>query len=99
MNATAVAEAFAASGSSPDLSAPGCAGVAAVPTSFAPEKHLELQVQRRLGGRIRDLRVIVRQDGVILQGRAATYHAKQLAQHAAMELADLPILANDIEVY
>lgn len=62
------------------------------------EEHLESLVQRRLGGRIRDLRVFVRPNGVILQGRTATYHAKQLAQHAAMELADLPILANDIEV-
>jgi hypothetical protein len=33
-----------------------------------------------------------------LQGRASTYHAKQLAQHATMELVQLPILANDIEV-
>jgi hypothetical protein len=60
--------------------------------------HLESQVQQRLGSRIRDLRVLVRPDGLILQGRATTYHAKQLAQHAAMELADRPILANDIEV-
>ena len=65
---------------------------------FAPAEHLQAQVQRRLGNRIRDLRVIVRQDGLILQGRTATYHAKQLAQHAAMELAALPILANNIEV-
>jgi hypothetical protein len=33
-----------------------------------------------------------------LQGLASTYYAKQLAQHAAMDLADLPILANEIEV-
>jgi hypothetical protein len=59
---------------------------------------LESMVSRRLGSRIRDLRIIVRHDGVILQGRAPTYHAKQLAQHAAMEVANLPILANDIEV-
>ncbi len=64
----------------------------------ASAEHLESQVQHRLGSRVRDLRVVVRQDGIILQGRAATYHAKQLAQHAAMELAELPILANDIEV-
>jgi hypothetical protein len=93
MNAIAVAE--APSQSSLDLISPR----AAVPPPFAPDQHLELQVQRRLGSRIRDLRVIVRQDGVILQGRSSTYHAKQLAQHAAMELAGLPILANDIEVY
>jgi hypothetical protein len=66
--------------------------------AVAPAEHLELLVQRRLGSRVRDLRVVVRHDGVILQGRAATYHAKQLAQHAAMELGELPILANDIEV-
>jgi hypothetical protein len=66
---------------------------------FAPTEHLELQVQRRLGNRVRDLRVIVRPDGIILQGRAPTYHAKQLAQHAAMEMADVRILANDIEVF
>jgi hypothetical protein len=59
---------------------------------------LELQVQRRLGSRVRDLRIVIRHGGLILQGRAATYHAKQLAQHAAMEMSGLPILANDIDV-
>jgi hypothetical protein len=63
-----------------------------------PSEQLEVLVQRRLGGRILDLRLIVQPQGVILQGRAATYHAKQLAQHAAMDLTRLPVLANDIEV-
>lgn len=62
------------------------------------QEHLESLVQRRLGGRVKDLRIVVRSNGLILQGRATTYHAKQLAQHVAMELAPLPILANDIEV-
>jgi hypothetical protein len=62
------------------------------------DECLENLMFRRLGNRVRDLRIVVRPDGVILQGRTATYHAKQLAQHAAMELANLPILANDIEV-
>ncbi len=62
------------------------------------EERLECLLHRRLGNRIRDLRVQVLATGVVLQGRAATYHAKQLAQHAAMELAGFPILANDIEV-
>lgn len=61
-------------------------------------ESLEALMQRRLGGRVRDLRILVRGRGIILQGRASTYHAKQLAQHAAMELGGLPILANDIEV-
>ena len=59
---------------------------------------LEARMQRRLGNRIRGLRVQLQDRGVILQGRTTTYHAKQLAQHAAMELANLPILSNDIEV-
>jgi hypothetical protein len=68
------------------------------PTLPSREECLETLMFRRLGNRIRDLRIVVRPDGVILKGRTATYHAKQLAQHAAMELGNLPILANDIEV-
>jgi hypothetical protein len=60
--------------------------------------NLETLVQRRMGARVRKLRVIVQQNGVVLQGLASTYYAKQLAQHAAMDLADLPIVANEIEV-
>ena len=62
------------------------------------EAHLESFIERRVGNQVRDLRVEVRAAGLILKGRAATYHAKQLAQHAAMEQATMPILANDIEV-
>ncbi len=64
----------------------------------APPEHLEHLVQRRLGNRVRNLHILVRPNGLILTGRAATYHAKQLAQHVAMALVSLPILANDIEV-
>ena len=63
-----------------------------------PSELLEIQLQRRLGSRVRELRVLVRHDGVILKGWSSTYHAKQLAQHAAMELAEMRIVANDIEV-
>ena len=66
-----------------------------VPTE---EERLEEMLHRRLGNRVRDLRVIVLPDGVILQGRTATYHAKQLAQHVAMEVAEVSIVANEIEV-
>jgi hypothetical protein len=69
------------------------------PSGFlTEEERLEDLLQRRLGSRIRDLRVLVLPDGLILQGRAWTYHAKQLAQHVVMEVADVPILANEIEV-
>jgi hypothetical protein len=67
--------------------------------AWLPPEQLESAVQNRLGGRVRNFRVVIRDEGVILQGRAATYYAKQLAQHAAMEVGQLPILSNDIEVY
>jgi hypothetical protein len=62
------------------------------------DEHLEAFMHRRLGNRVRDLRVVRQGGGLILHGWAATYHAKQLAQHAAMEMSPLPILANEIEV-
>jgi hypothetical protein len=65
---------------------------------LSEEERLEGMLLRRIGNRVRDLRVILLADGLILQGRTATYHAKQLAQHAAMELANMPIVANEIEV-
>jgi hypothetical protein len=62
------------------------------------EEDLELVLHSRLGSRIRNLRVLLRPNGIVLQGYACTYHAKQLAQHAVMEATRLPLLANDIEV-
>jgi hypothetical protein len=60
--------------------------------------RLETHLQARLGSRVRHLRVVCRNDGVILQGSASTYYAKQLAQHLVMKIAQAPILANEIEV-
>jgi hypothetical protein len=60
---------------------------------------LEAGLRQRLRGRLRDLRVLTRDEGLVLRGRAASYHVKQLAQHAVMELSDLPILANEIQVF
>ncbi len=70
----------------------------AAPPRRGEEERLECLMQRRLGNRIRNLRVQLLSGGLVLQGRADTYHAKQLAQHAAMELGSAPIVANDIEV-
>lgn len=61
-------------------------------------EELEAHVQCRLSGRVRHLHVFRRERGLVLQGHALTYYAKQLAQHAVMEASDLPILANEIEV-
>jgi hypothetical protein len=60
--------------------------------------ELEAFVQGRLNSRVRDFRLSVGEDGLILTGFAQTYYAKQLAQHALMEASDLPICRNNIEV-
>ena len=56
---------------------------------------LETLMQRRLGSRVRGLRVLRLPAGLIIQGRAATYHAKQLATHAAMALPSDIAIAPD----
>jgi osmotically-inducible protein OsmY len=61
-------------------------------------ERLEGLITRRLGSRIRELRVVLQQAGLVLHGWTETYHAKQVAQHAAMQIAGVPILANEIEV-
>lgn len=68
-------------------------------TTATPADQLEALIERRLLGRaIRRFRVLVQDQGLVLQGCAPTYYAKQLAQHAAREVSGLPILANEIEV-
>ena len=52
----------------------------------------------RLGGRVHDLKIFIHRDGLILHGRVSTYYAKQMAQHAVLEISDLSIIANEIEV-
>jgi hypothetical protein len=60
--------------------------------------RLENQLRGRLSGRVRALRLFLRDQGLVLQGQARTYYAKQLAQQAVMEAAPYPIQANEIEV-
>jgi len=67
-------------------------------TPAAIVAQVEAQIRVRLGGQVSDLRVVVRGDGMALQGHSRTYHAKQLALHVAMEASGLPILANEIQV-
>jgi hypothetical protein len=61
--------------------------------------QLVVRVQGKLNGRIHDLRLSIRGYGIVLQGFARTYHAKQLAQHTLMRETALPIAANEIEVF
>jgi hypothetical protein len=60
--------------------------------------RIEAHLLSQLGGRVRDLQVSLRDDGIVLRGHAHSYYVKQLAQHAAAELSGLPIIANEIDV-
>ncbi len=62
-------------------------------------EQIQGQIERRASGRIRDLHVVCSGESIILQGRSRTYHAKQLAQQAVLDLFDgRPLLTNQIEV-
>lgn len=59
---------------------------------------IERAVQRETGHGVRNLRVEVNHEGVLLRGRCDTYYCKQLAQHAAMSFPSSGSLTNCIEV-
>jgi len=62
-------------------------------------ERIEGYIERMASGRIRDLHVVCSGDMIILQGRSRTYHAKQLAQQAALDVTDgHPLLTNQIVV-
>ena len=62
-------------------------------------ERIEGHIERKASGRIRDLHVVCSEGMIILQGRSRTYHAKQLAQQAVLDMTDgFPLLANQIEV-
>jgi hypothetical protein len=63
---------------------------------FEELNKMEQRIQSRKGGRVRDLRLEIHQEGLVLRGRALT-NAKQLAQHAVMEIIKVPIRSNEIE--
>jgi hypothetical protein len=54
----------------------------------SPPSHQELleHVHRRTSRRVLSLTVEVRPEEVVLRGRTATYHVKQLAQQGVREL-------------
>ena len=62
-------------------------------------ERLEGYIELKASGRIRDLHVVCSDDMIILQGRSRTYHAKQLAQQAVLDLTDgHTLLTNQIVV-
>lgn len=74
------------------------------PTPWLSPKEMEHcltdQIERRACGRIRDLDVVCSDHTIILRGWSRSYHAKQLAQQAVLDLTDgYPLLTNQIVVY
>jgi osmotically-inducible protein OsmY len=61
-------------------------------------EQVEALLKQKLQGRVWNIRVLVEEGCVVLQGQARSYYAKQLAQHIAMEIIQLRIRANEIEV-
>jgi hypothetical protein len=61
-------------------------------------ERLSEHVLHRLSSRVHDLCLHLHSGGLVIRGRATTYYAKQLVQHAVMAVTVVPILANEIEV-
>ncbi len=61
--------------------------------------ELEGRILDELIGRVRDFRLVLCEAGLVLQGRASTYYAKQMAQEAVMRATNWPIAANDVDVH
>lgn len=68
----------------------------AAPVEIAME--LERRVQERTGRKVRDLRVELARERVILHGHAGSYYVKQLAQSGILDVLPRIALENDIEV-
>jgi hypothetical protein len=62
------------------------------------EHELEHRISQRTGRRVRNLKVELRAERVILHGLATNYHVKQLAQHGVRELLPHVHLENGITV-
>ena len=59
---------------------------------------IERAVQEETGRGVRNLRVELREEGVLLRGHCSSYYTKQLAQHAAMTVPGGDAVTNEIEV-
>jgi uncharacterized protein YfaP (DUF2135 family) len=69
--------------------------VVGVPEEVAAQA--EARIRSQVGGRVSGLRVVIQGNGLVLQGRSRTQHARQIALHVAMESTSLPVV-NEIQV-
>ena len=64
----------------------------------APSQDIERLIRARTAGRVKNLRVFHEGNRLILHGSSHTFYAKQLAQHAALQIAPANELLNEITV-
>ena len=81
---------------------PSAKSADAVAEPEAESRQLAVRIHRSIlrlaPGWIRDLKVEIRRGVISLDGRCGSFYCKQLAQHAAMELAEGQRVDNRIEV-
>jgi hypothetical protein len=58
--------------------------------------RLQEYVRCRLGGRVQDFRLLMRDNGLVLQGHSRSAHDKQLAQEFVVVATYVPVLVNEI---
>jgi hypothetical protein len=61
-------------------------------------ERIKANVRDRVHGLVSNFQVEIQDQGMVLQGRTHSYYAKQLVQHAALQAAGMPLLANRVEV-
>jgi hypothetical protein len=70
----------------------------AAPTAAELLEELEIHLQSELDGRVHEVSLAYRDDGIVLSGVTHTYLDRQLAQQVLENATELPIVANEIEV-
>lgn len=61
-------------------------------------ENIRQTVENRTSGRIRELSISVDGTRLIISGRTSTYYSKQLATHAALDVAQQLVIQNDVVV-
>ncbi len=64
----------------------------------AQAMSLLCKIRTRTHGQVRELRVELAEESIVIEGRARTYYAKQLAQHGAMDFVPGHLIVNRIIV-
>ena len=69
-------------------------------TATRPKESPRLKelIRHAVGWQVDDLRVLLGETGVILEGHAYTALARALAEVEAARLSGLPVVANEVEV-